>query len=235
MLELGYILLTILMTGLVFFGGIYTINLSYLNKPKRRRYKLKLIVGLCLFLVYETLLGLSGFLEVLFPPPPRFVLFLILPCFLFTGIFLYINRKRDWVKNIPSHWLIYVQVFRVVVETLFVYSVVDGILPKEVTIEGYNFDMILGFSALIIGWLFVKGNFYRLAIVWNYCGIAVLGSVIFVFMTSLIKPEMYGSSTPLLTSTATEVPYLFVAGYLMPLAIFIHVLSILNLKLNSIG
>lgn len=229
MLEIGYIALTTLMTLLVFYIGSYTINKTYADNKDRKKYKTWMVIGLLSFLIYETIMGKSGILEDL-SFPPKFVLFLILPCFVFTGIFLYKKKDKEWIVNIPSHWLLYFQSFRIIVETLFVYSVAVNILPKEVTIEGYNFDMVLAISAIIMGWVFVKYKASKLAIIWNYLGLAVLGSVIFVFMTSIFKPELYGSTIPLLTSKATEVPYLFVAGYLMPLAVFMHVLSILNLK-----
>lgn len=229
MLEIGYIALTLLMTLILINIISYTINKSYEDAKDRSKYKKRMVIGLLFFLVYEIALGSSGFLENL-SFPPRFALCLIVPCFIFTGLFLNKNKNKAWVKNIPSQRLLYFQSFRILVETLFVYSVAANILPKEVTIEGYNMDMVLGISAPIIGWVFVKYKTRKLAILWNYLGLAILASVIFVFMTSLFKPELYGSSIPLLTSKATEIPYLFVAGYLMPMAVFVHVLSILNLK-----
>lgn len=229
MLELGYISLTILMTLIVFYIGNYTINKSYSDSSKRKKYKIQMIVGVLAFLLYESILGMSGFLEDM-SFPPRFALMLIIPCFIFTGLFFRIKKDQEWIVNIPSHWLIYLQSFRIIVETLFVYSVAANILPSEVTIEGYNYDMVVGFSAILMGLVFIKFQTKKLAILWNYLGILVLVSVIIVFMTSLFKPELYGSNIPLLTSKATEIPYLYVAGYLMPLAVFGHVLSILNLK-----
>ena len=49
-------------------------------------------------------------------------------------------------------------------------------------------------------------------------------------MTSIYKPELYGSTTALLPMAGFEYPYVLVAGFLMPLAVFIHVLSIVQLK-----
>lgn len=219
------------MTAIVFYIGNYTIDQSYEDLNQRKKHKVLMLLAVLLFLGYETLLANSGFLEDM-SFPPRFAFMLILPCFVFTGVFLSKKKNKAWVANIPSHWLLYLQSFRVFVEVLFVYSLAENILPIEVTIEGYNFDMVFGLSAILMGWVFTKYNTKKLAILWNYLGLAVLASVIFVFMTSLYQPEIYGSTVPLLTSKATEIPYLYVAGYLMPLAVFGHVLSILNLRRN---
>lgn len=164
--------------------------------------------------------------------PPRFALAFIAPSFIFTGIFIYKNRASEWLQNIPQQWLIYTQAFRIAVEVIFVYSVAEGILHKEASIEGYNFDMILGCSAPLIGLLVYKTKTLNKThlIIWNYLGLAVLASVIFVFMSSIYKPEIYGSTTPLLPMEAFKYPYVLVAGFLMPLAVFIHVLSIVQLK-----
>lgn len=233
MLKIGYIALTAIMTLIVFYIGNYAINKSYEKPEEKKKRKLLMVIGLLSFLAYETILGNSGLLEDL-SAPPKFALTLILPCFVFTGIFLYKQKDKAWITQIPSHWLIHIQVFRVLVETLFVYSVAQEILPKEVTIEGYNFDMAFAFTAPLIGYLLLKYKTKQLAIYWNYLGLLVLASVIFVFMTSLFKPELYGSSTALLLPVATHIPYLYVAGYLMPLAVFLHVLSLINLKKSKV-
>ena len=76
---------------------------------------------------------------------------------------------------IPEEWLTYIQSFRILVETLFVYSVSAGVLHPIVTIEGYNFDMVFGASAIAM-WVFtykIKVFSKQLLILWNYLGIAV--------------------------------------------------------------
>jgi hypothetical protein len=79
------------------------------------------------------------------------MLLLVLPAFLFTGIFLTKNRKKDWIMIIPEEWLTSIQSFRVLVEILFVYSVSAKVLHPLETIEGYNFDMVFwSFSVIYV-------------------------------------------------------------------------------------
>jgi len=230
-LQLAYIGLTTLMIFIVFKGGFYTISKTYSNIEIQKKKKQKLIVGLLLWQLYIIIIANSGFL-LSYSFPPRFALCLIIPSFIFTGIFIYKNRKQKWIRNIPQQWLIYVQVFRIAVELIFVFSVAKGILHKEASIEGYNFDMILAFTAPIIGVLVFKLKVLSVKWLtyWNYLGLAVLASIIVVFITTTYTPEIYGSSTPLLPLEALKYPYVLIAGFLMPLAVFIHVLSIVQLK-----
>jgi len=230
-LKIAYIGLTILMILIVFKGGLYTIGKTFQEAQKQQKKKRLLVIGLLLWQLYIFIMASSNFLAS-YSFPPRFALAFILPSFIFTGIFIYKNRNNKWLQNIPQHWLIYIQSFRILVEILFVFSVTKGILHKEASIEGYNFDMILAITAPIIGLLVFKYKTLskKWLIYWNYSGLAILASVIYVFMTSIYKPEIYGSNIPLLPIESFKYPYVLVAGFLMPLAVFIHVLSIVQLK-----
>ena len=145
---------------------------------------------------------------------------------------VYKNRNSDWIVNISPSKLFFFQSFRILVELIFVASVVAGLLHKEASIEGYNFDMAYAFTVLIVGFIAFKGNSNNLKLVraWNYVGLLVLASVIFVFMSTIYKPELYGGSAPLIPMEALTYPYVLVAGFLMPLAVFVHVLSIAQLN-----
>tara|TARA_B100000809_G_scaffold58771_1_gene55254 strand:+ start:1252 stop:1902 length:651 start_codon:yes stop_codon:yes gene_type:complete len=210
--------------------GKTVIDKTVKDKNTRNKKLVLLIGGLILWSLYQLAIGASGFLTD-FSLPPRFLFCLVLPAFLFTGIFLSKNRKKAWIMAIPESWLTYIQSFRILVETLFVYSVSARVLHPIVTIEGYNFDMVFGASALLI-WFFtyrLKIISKPLLIIWNYLGIAVLASVIYLFVTSVYFPNIYGL-TEMMPKTFATAPYVLVAGFLMPLAIFIHVLSIIRLR-----
>ena len=99
-------------------------------------------------------------------------------------------------------------------------------------IEGYNFDMIFAFTAPLVAYgVYVKKWFSKkVVLIWNYIGLGILASVIFVFMTVIYKPEIYGSDIPLLPLEAFTYPYVLIAGFLMPVAVFLHVLSIVQLN-----
>ena len=231
-LQLGYIGLTALMVILVSIMGKKVIDKTVTDDKTRKRKLLLLVGGLILWQLYQLAIGASGFLTD-FSLPPRFLFCLVLPAFLFTGIFLTKNRKKAWIMAIPESWLTSIQSFRVLVETLFVYSVSAKVLHPIVTIEGYNFDMFFGASALFM-WFFtykVKVISKPLLISWNYLGIAVLFSVVFLFVSAVYFPSIWGETEMMPKAFATA-PYVLVAGFLMPVAIFIHILSIIRLKLE---
>lgn len=229
-LKLAFIGLTLITNIFLIIIGYKAINSSSAN-PKKD--KIKLLIGIVLWQIFMVAMSSSEILKS-YEFPPRFAIAFILPSFIFTGIFLTFNRNKKWIKSIPEHWIIYFQSFRILVETLFVCSLAQGIFNYHVTIAGYNFDMIFAFTAPIIAYLVYNKKVIarKRLIAWNYIGLIVLASVIVLFLTSMYGPEIYGSESPLLPIKALTYPYVLIAGFLMPAAVFLHVLSIIQLIKN---
>lgn len=231
-LELGYLLLTIIVLIVAIAIGDKAIRETIKDKGQALKARLLLIGGLVLWHIYVYWVSHSGLLADLESLPPKPVIFLILPLFSFTAIFLYLNRNKAWIMAVPIRWLVMLQAFRVVVEVLLALSADQGILPQVVTIRGYNFDMIYAFTAPVIYYLVFTSKKWSLKAVrlWNYLGIFVLATVISVFMSTMITPEIHGSTQSIMPVEFTHYPYTLVAGFLMPFAIFTHVLSLVQLR-----
>lgn len=229
-LQLGYIGLSVLMMIIIYFIAARAINDEASTARRLKRKPLVLIIGLVLWHLYLFLIAQSGFLQD-FSFPPRVVLVVILPAFLFTGIFIFRNRNKQWIQNIPPHWMLFYQTFRILIETLFVFSVAKGVLPYQVTIQGYNMDLVFALTATVIGFMVYKGSKHsiNLAIAWNFLGLAVIATIIFLFMSTIYFAEFFGSSEPIMSKEFGVYPYPLVAGFLMPSAVFMHVLSIVQL------
>lgn len=234
MLELSYLGLSLIMTIILISIGFFSLNKSEKDKSKLKKKKSRIVVGLFLWHIYVYVLSKSGFIAD-FSFPPRFALLMILPLFIFTGIFIYRNRNSDWVKVIPKHWLVFYQSFRILIETIFVYSVAAGILNHHVTIEGYNYDMVFAYSAPILGLLVYKWKDINpnIILIWNYLGLLIIASIIFIFMSSIYNPSLFGESDVLIPIEMTSYPFTLVAGFLMPSAVFVHVLSIAQINKNK--
>ncbi len=230
-LEFAYITLSVLMFMILIYMANHAIQKSVDDKNKSRKKIILVIGGLIGFHLYTFSIAITGMLQN-YDFPPRFVIFLIIPAFTFSGFFIYKNKNKKWIQTIPQHWLIFYQSFRILIETIFVFTVAKGILHPNVTIEGYNYDMVFGYTAPIIGILIMRNStkFKSLAILWNYLGLAVISVIIFLFISTIYFPELYGSETYLMPTEFGKYPYVLVPGFLMPSAVFIHILSIVQLK-----
>ena len=229
-LQLGYIVLTIATVIFLTLIGFKAIDRSYASEIGKRK-KMTLVTGLILWHLYIYLVTSSGFITNL-DFPPRFALMMIVPSFIFTGVFISRNSQKGWLINIPPSTLFFFQSFRILVELLFAGSVAVGVLHKEASIHGYNFDMIYVATIPIVGLLAFRSKSQNLKLVrlWNYLGLLVIASIIFVFMTTIYAPQLYGYEDPMLPLEALTYPYVLVAGFLMPVAVFVHVLSIAQLN-----
>jgi hypothetical protein len=227
-LKLAYLILTAITVVFLIIIGFRAIENS---SSRIKKDKLILVLGLLLWQLFIFIVSSTDILKS-YEFPPRFAIAFIIPSFVFTGVYLYLNKSKDWIKSIPEEWIIYFQSFRILVETLFVLSLPQKIFNYHVTIKGYNFDMIFALSAPIIAYLVFNRKIIsrKIILYWNYLGVCVLVSVIVVFLTSMYKPEIYGSNIPLLPLESMKYPYVLIAGFLMPTAIFLHILSIIQAK-----
>ena len=229
LLKLAYIGLSLIMSVILIAFGFKAINSTSKDKKTSQKRKTILITGLVLWHLYVFLVAHFKILYS-FDFPPRFAILLIIPLFFFTAIFFYKNRKKEWIKTIPDSWLFTYQSFRILVESIFVASVTAGILHYHVTILGYNYDMVYAYSIPILALLIFKFKILpnRFILIWNFVGLVVITSIIFLFISTIYLPEMYGSKETVAPLEFTLYPYILIAGYLMPSAVFIHVWSIVK-------
>lgn len=231
MLETGYILLTATMAIIIVIG--YRAILTKLNIEKSviQKRLTYVIIPMLLWFTYVFVLTKSGFLAN-FDFPPRFPILLIFPLFIFTGVFLYRHRNSEILHAIPKSWAVYYQTFRIGIESLFVASLPFGILPTQVTFQGYNYDIVFAMTAPVVAFLVFNKKILpqKIALAWNYLGLIVISFIIFLFVTTTYFPSVWGSETTLTNVRITEFPFMLVPGFLMPSAVFMHVLSIIQLS-----
>jgi hypothetical protein len=191
--------------------------------------RVKTLTGLSAWVSYATALGYLG--TRLFPAgASRLPMLLAVPA---VGLVVFCARSHfagQLARTIPPYALIGLESFRIGVE-LFLHQLwVLGLVPKMLTYDGANFDLLIGLSAPIVAWLLsTKRLAPRVAIAWNLLGIAMLANV--VVRSVLTTP---GPTHLLITDVAnravTHFPYTFIPGLLAPIAVLLHLLAIRGLR-----
>ncbi len=186
--------------------------------------KLSLVLGIWLLL----LLGLSssGFLGDFSTFPPRMMLVLVIP--MVTLIWFVLSKKSEQtVSLLPPGWIVKMQGFRVIVELFIWWAYLDGDLPVQMTFEGRNFDILIGLTAPLVAYLWLKENKERpaLVITWNVLGILVLLNIVVIAVLSMPTPVQYFTNEPANTIVSTF-PWVLLPGILVMLAVSLHLLSI---------
>ena len=196
---------------------------------KHKNLPLSMTIFIAVWLIY---LSILSYTEVLtnFSLPPRVPLLVILPLIAIMIFTLFKKTTSELLTITSVSWLIYIQGFRIIVELIIWGMYREGIVPLETTFEGYNFDIVIGLTAVPLAYYARKEKISVLALmIWNIAGLLVLGNTVRFFLFSVYLPEFLGHSTSLVTVGFVKLPFLLIAGLFMPLAVYIHVLSIKQL------
>ncbi len=229
MLELSYTLLLIVLLAIIIWTLNSTMKTNKVSLTKRKRLIAITLGGIFTWLIVQFFIFKTGFYSDT-SLPPRLPLMMIFPLFLFTGIFLYQNRNHALLNAIPIHIPIAYQSFRAFIEVLFYFTFLKGILPIQVTFEGANYDVLLGISAIFVGYYayYSKKASIQKLILWNVIGIGVVAFAAFTFITSFYMSSFWNNAT--ISQEFIQFPYLLLPAFFMPSAIFMHVLSIIQLR-----
>lgn len=230
MIKTSFIALTLVMATLL-ICGIRSAALKALPKQDAGKLTLRVIVAITAWLTYVTAISISGALQSA-SIPPRIPLLLIFPLLLFMAFAIRTNIFGKLLAATPAHFLIYPQVFRLAVELLLLALFHDGLVPEAATFAGYNYEIIVAITALATGYIAYrkKKTLYSYITIWNISGLATLAIVVFIFITSAYFPFIYRNGAKLSMKDFGSFPNTLLAGFLMPLAVFLHITSLLKTK-----
>lgn len=126
----------------------------------------------------------------------------------------------------PIAWLIGFQAFRVGVEICLSLLYHAGIVPAQMTLEGRNWDMLTGLTALPMAWLWSRGRISRgWLLVWNVAGLALLLNILIVSILSMPTALRVFPDGPANTFVTTA-PYVWLPALLVPTALGGHLLAL---------
>lgn len=232
---IGFVLLSILMVAIVLWA--YVILLNRLSRSSTQ-IRNRLLIVLFLFSIYATYLFFLGDSGILMNMdfPPKLPLLLVIPLLVMLLFLTYRSGNREMIQQIPDHWLIFVQSFRIPVELLILGMYFESIVPKSATFEGYNYEILVGILAIVLGFFIRRGDISKKGIfLWNILGLLSLGIIIGIIVSSFYLPELWGADAPLVDERFTQIPYLLLTGFLAPLAIFFHLLSFRQQQLKKLA
>jgi len=195
----------------------------------------KLSVSLSILAVLAVWYGLVYFLGRLgfWAQNPAFLPFIVFG-FIILFFWLRFLYKMPLLQNIassiPVHWLVGVQVFRFMgIGFLTFYTL--GLIPGEFAIPTGWGDVLVGTLAVPVALLlWMKQAFAKkLAIWWNYLGIADLAMALTLGNITFPKPVQMLPTTPDNLLIAMY-PLVMVPLFAVPLSLIIHLFTLRKLK-----
>jgi hypothetical protein len=154
--------------------------------------------------------------------PPPFAL-LIFPVVLSTLFMALSSFGARLAKGLPLWVLVGFQGFRLPVELILLELHQEGHLPKRMTFEGYNFDIITALTAIVVAYLLYKNKAGKgLVLAWNVMGLGLVLTIISIGILSTPTFTVFQEGPA--NRIMAEFPFVWVPVIFVQAAIFGHIL-----------
>lgn len=185
------------------------------------------------WLLFQSIVSLSGFYNISDSFPPRFGL-LIIPPLILTIIGLNIKKGNQFIETLNLKSLTIFHIVRFPVELVLYWLYIHKAVPEILTLEGRNFDIFSGLSAPIIYYIgFSKRQLSRnILLTWNFICLAMLINIVFNAVFSIPSAfQQFAFDQP--NIAILHFPFVLLPSVLVPLVLFAHLASIRQLLNNK--
>jgi len=170
----------------------------------------------------------SGYFADISVFPPRIFISLLIS----TAVMIYFltgSRINRIISDRDIRWSTLLHSVRIPVEIGLYYLMVYKTIPKLMTFEGRNFDILAGITALIVAYLFTKGKLSnQLMLIWNIVGLCLVSFILINGIFSAELPfQQFGFDQP--NRAILYFPYILLPAVIVPLVMFTHISDIILL------
>lgn len=161
--------------------------------------------------------------------PPRFA-FAILPPFITILILFLTKRGLAFIDNLPLINITYLNMVRIPVEMVLFWLFLYKAVPRLMTFEGKNFDLISGITAPFIAYFgFTREKLSnKIILYWNVIALLLLLNVLIIGILS--APLVIQTFSFLQPNVAVlYFPFVWLPSFIVPLIFFGHLVSIRQL------
>lgn len=182
-----------------------------------------------LWSIIQSVLAYQGFYQNATAMPPRFALVLV-PSTLFI-IYGLLPRQQRWLlKNRNSRISTFLHTVRLPVEIVLFGLFTHKMVPELMTFEGRNFDIIMGITAPVIGFLLIRGKLNKkILLTWNVVGLILVSFILFNGLLSAELPfQQFAFEQP--NRAVAYFPFVLLPATVVPIVIWTHISDIILLR-----
>jgi hypothetical protein len=232
---IGQLITLVLVAGLL--STIYVAFSKLLQQRaypsiQQKKFLSTLFIFLLAWLFILGFLSLFSFFHLPISAPVLLLLILVIP----TTVFFFCSLlpfSKQLLQRIDGRWLIRIQGFRIITELLFWIGFKAGFVPMQMTFYGFNYDIIVGLSAILGSQVFFMGQARKPEIViWNSFGLISILYLVIISAASLPHPGWQLFAGPADSQFLLEAPYVWLMGFVYPMAIVLHIASIRQAFIN---
>lgn len=181
------------------------------------------------WLIFTTILARAGFFLDATGVPPRIALFGIIPAFAFIT-FLFIAFRSSFIEKLPLRTLTILHIVRIPVEVVLLWLFQSNFVPRSMTFEGNNFDILAGISAPIVYIVAFRAKKVSrpILIVWNVIALGLLANVVVTALLSFPSPmQQLAFDQP--NTAIMYFPLIWLPTLVVPIVLFCHLASLFKL------
>ena len=207
---------------------VYALLLAGVRRAEPRWLPYTALCGLA-WLGFTAALAARGWVGEFDARPPHFFV-LMLPTAIATVALALSPFGARLAGRTGWPALIGFQVFRLPVEWVLASLAGAGIAPPQMTLHGWNFDVLTGLSAPLVAWLAGQDRLgVRGLVAWNALGLALLANVVTIAVLSTPTPLRAFANEPANTFVAAW-PWVWLPSFLVPAALLGHLLAFRKLR-----
>lgn len=218
--------LTTVATLLLF---IWTIRNS--NSETTQKKAIPIFIGLTIWLITQTVLTFKNLYNTDTNSfPPKIILVGILPIFSTVILLFATSKGRQFIDSLPLKNLTYLNIVRIPVELVLFWLFLHKAIPKLMTFEGRNFDILAGLMAPFIAYFgLTKQKIGRKAIlIWNFVCLGLLTNIVINALFSAPSPiQKFAFEQP--NIAILNFPFSWLPTFIVPIVLFGHLASIRQL------
>jgi hypothetical protein len=193
---------------------------------KAGSYSKTTILVLICWLAIQSAVSLTGFYTVTDTIPPRFPLLVLPPLLLIFSMFITKNGRK-YIDRLNIKMLTLLHVVRIPVEIVLFWLFIHKTVPKVMTFEGWNFDILSGITSLLVYYFgLVKQKLNRTVLLtWNFACLALLINIVVIALLSAPLPfQQLAFDQP--NIAVMYFPFVWLPCCIVPLVLFAHLASI---------
>lgn len=184
---------------------------------------------LLIWLVAQSILGLTGFYKVTDTLPPRFFM-LVAPPFLLIAVLFFTSSGKKFIDNLKTEYLTLLHTTRVLVELVLFWLFLHKAVPQIMTFEGRNLDIISGLTAPIIFYFgFIKKTLSKkILLLWNFICLGLLINIVAIAILSApFSFQKLAFDQP--NIAILYFPFIWLPCCIVPLVLFSHLATLRQL------
>jgi hypothetical protein len=128
------------------------------------------------------------------------------------------------LSRLPLAALVGFQAFRLPLELVMHRAARAGVMPPQMSFEGWNFDVVTGATALVVAALLLAGRAPRWLVVgWNVLGIALLVNIVTIAVASTPVFHAFGTAPGAVNTWVGVAPFVWLPTVFVACAIAGHI------------